>query len=417
MINNKQKIEESITRLSSMGVIPADELQLNLDVIYNSILNEVCSVVPMESPRQIISCLKLVYGSQDKCELSNVVTGDTEKDLYKILAMNGVGAVPYNDNGYATDEVHCSINTTVDGKYLASYENILPHSINIGDEIFDDGVGNLISKQNVVVGNVDYEKGLFTFDTVPASASLSYKFDIYNIMTDRNMVQFVKTFVEVFADLYQLDLDSALVLNDMKGLKIEDNIKNVIPQVLTQQIDQHILSKYFKQAEVNGGLKNEWNSTVDWDSTNRMPVHLLYSDLGSYISRQMGNFAIKHGVLPNVIITTPLSYGILSQSEKFVATIQEDDVNVGTPKVVGFYNNAKVVLTNEPAALGDVSIVLTYKGQSDASAAGIYTPFIPVTLRSVQGAEGGGMIITSNAYSSGGFAMINPDLVEGITII
>lgn len=416
MVNTKQKIKESITRLSSLGVIPADELQLNLDVIYNSILSEVCSVVPMESPRQIISCLKLIYDSENKCELSSVITGDVEKDIYKVLAMNGVGAVPYNDYGYATNEVHCSISANKSGEYLASYQNILPSSINIQDEIFDDGVGNLV-RNDVVVGSVDYSTGLFKFDNAPASATLSYKFDIYNIMTDRNMIKFVKTFVEVFADLYQLDLDSALVLNDFKTLDLKENIDKILPQVLAQQIDQYIMTKYFKQAKVNGGIDNKWSSVADWDTATRVPVNLLYSDLGTYISKKIGEFALKHGVVPNVMLVTPLSYGILSQSEKFIPVNDVEDLNVGTPKVVGYYNNTKVVLTNVPADLGEVSIVLTYKGQSDAQAAGVYTPFIPVTLRTVQGAESAGMIVTSNVYSSGGFVMINPDLVEGITII
>ena len=68
MVNNytKKKVQESITNLSNMGVIPADEVQLNLDVIYNSVLEHICSIVPMESPRQIISCLKLIFGSKNK---------------------------------------------------------------------------------------------------------------------------------------------------------------------------------------------------------------------------------------------------------------------------------------------------------------------------------------------------------------
>lgn len=415
-MNNKKKIQESITNLSNMGIIPADEVQLNLDVIYNSVLNDVCSVIPMESPRQIISCLKLVYDSENKSLIDSLITGDIDKDIYKILAMNGVGAVPFNDNGYPSRDVHCTLITNAEGLYLADYQNILPNTIDIAGEIFDDGNGNLVKKDGTQVGNVDYIKGIFKFiSAIPANAVLNYKFDIYNLLTNRNFIKFVKASIEIFADMYQLDVDSALVLNDFKGLDLKDNIDNIIPQVLTQQIDQYILNKYFKQAELNGALNNKWSSEVKWNGLDRVPVNMLYDDLGSFIDYSIGQFVIKHGVLPNVILVTPLSYSILSSNKKFVAD-NRGDTNAGTPKFVGYYNNTKVILTNNPASYDEVSIVLTYKGQSDAQAAGVYTPYIPVSLRTVNGAEAGGMITTTNAYSISGFTMTNPDLVEGITI-
>lgn len=55
----QEKIKEGITNLSTSGRIPADEVQLNLDVAYDSCLDEICAIIPMESPRQVISYLKL----------------------------------------------------------------------------------------------------------------------------------------------------------------------------------------------------------------------------------------------------------------------------------------------------------------------------------------------------------------------
>lgn len=394
----KQKIYEGITNLSNMGQIPTEEVQLNLDVLYNSILEEVCSIIPIESPRAIISCLQLVYDSENKSKVE--LSGDIEKDAFKLVLMNGVGAVPFDDNGYPTNEVHCIIIPDENNSFLANYNNVIPGTVNIADEFIDDGEGKLINKTSKAeVGTVDYITGLFKFTgAIPASATLSYKYDIYNLEYQRNFTKFVKKYIEVFADLFALDIDSALILNDIKSLDLKANIKNILPQVLSQQIDQFILDKYFKQAKLN--MLNEFDS----------------NDLGTFISNNTNIFIDKQGVMPNVILCNAKAYGLLSASLKFQPTINSDKESqtAGTPKLVGYFNNYKVILTN--SKVKDVDLVLTYKGESDAQAAGIYTPFIPVTLRTVEGGEGGGMITTTNAYSMGGFTMINPDLVVGVKI-
>lgn len=404
--NLKTRIKESITNLSNLGVIPADEAQLNIDVLYNSVLDEVCSVVPMNSPRQIISCLKLIYDSQNKSMTEN-------KDVFKIALMNGV-TVPLDDNGYPTDQVKCSIIPDSDGVFMAHYQKIIPGSIIIDKNITDDGFGKLTDDTGAEKGTVDYDTGCFKVTGLTDKSVVEYKFDIYNLMTNENKIKFVKCFVEVFAELCQLDANIALDVMDMKGLELEKNIKNILPQVLTQQIDQHILHQYFKTA--NNHIVGSWSSDVDWDSKTRVPVQLLYSDLGAFIGTKSAEFAEKNGVVPNVILVNPTGYGILSASEKFIPINDKEDKNAGTPKLVGYYNNAKVILTN---VIEDsfVDIVLTYKGSSEAQTAGVFAPYIPVTLRNVAGMEGGGMTITNNVYSMNGFAMVNPELVEGIKII
>lgn len=399
----KTKIKEGITNLSNMGVIPADEAQLNMDVLYDSILDEVCAVVPMESPRQIVSCLKLIYDSEKKSQIK--LTGDITVDAFKIALMNGVGSVPFNDNGYPTNEVNCTIIPNNDGEFLANYAEIIPGTVNIANEYTDDGEGKLINKTTgAEFGTLNYHSGLFKFTgSLPASANLSYKYDIYNLDYMPNFAKFVKSFVEIFADMFALDINTALVLNDFKGLDLKKNIENILPQVLTQQIDQFILNKYFKQAKLNPvyQIPNITENT--------------YGDVGTHVSKQMGEFITKFGVLPNIIICNPKGYGELSTSIKFQPLTGEDMVKTaGMPKVVGYFNNAKVILTTTSES--DIDIVLTYRGDSDAQAAGVFTPYIPVTLRTVDGMEGGGMITTTNVYSMGGFAMINPDLVKGIVI-
>lgn len=394
----KQKIYEGITNLSNMGQIPTEEVQLNLDVLYNSILEEVCSIIPIESPRAIVSCLQLIYDSENKSKVE--LSGDIEKDAFKLVLMNGVGAVPFDDNGYPTNEVHCIIIPDADNNFLANYANVIPGTVNIADEFIDDGEGKLINKTSKAeVGTVDYISGLFSFTgAIPASATLNYKYDIYNLEYQRNFAKFVKKYIEVFADLFALDIDSALVLNDIKSLDLKANIENILPQILSQQIDQFILDKYFKQAKLN--MIDEFNA----------------DDLGTFISNNTNKFIDKQGVMPNIILCNTKAYGLLSASLKFQPVINSDKESQtsGTPKLVGYFNNYKVILTN--SKINDVDLVLTYKGESDAQAAGIYTPFIPVTLRTVEGGEGGGMITTTNAYSMGGFTMINPDLVVGIKI-
>lgn len=414
MIQNeklKTRIKESITNLSNLGVIPADEAQLNIDVLYNSVLDKVCSIVPMESPRQIISCLKLIYDSKNKS-----MTED--KDVFKMALMNGV-TVPLDDNGYPTNKVKCSIIPDTEGVFLAHYQKIIPGSVSINNgAIIDNGFNKLINADNAVKGTIDYEHGVFNITGLDDKSVVEYEFDIYNLMTNENKIKFVKHFIEVFAELYQLDANVAISLMDMKSLDIQKNIETILPQILTQQIDQYILHKYFELATRPAHNVGSWSSDVDWDSKTRVPVHLLYSDLGAYISVKSAEYAKKNGVVPNVILVNPLGYGILSTSEKFqpVVIAGEEDEITGTPKTVGYYNNARVILTN---VIDDnlVDVVLTYKGPSEAQTAGVFAPYIPVTLRSVKGIEGGGMTITNNIYSMNGFAMVNPDLVEGIKIV
>lgn len=406
----KTKISESITNLSKLGTIPAEELQLNLDVLYNSVLGDVCSIVPMNSVRQVISCLKLIYDSKNKSLDLNA------KDKFKQLLMNGVGGLPCNDGGFPTSDVNCTIILGSDNIYLASYSKIIPGTISIDNGAIIDENGKLTDEANNDYGTVNYDTGVFTFNNNNVEGmNLQYTFDIHNIMTDRNMVKFVKTFVEVFADMYQLDLDSALVLEDMKSLDIKSNIENILPQVLTQQIDQNILDKYFKQAKTN--IVGTWSSDAIWDGNTRVPVSLLYEDLGTFVSIKMSEFANKNGVVPNVILCSPIGYGILSANKNFVPVTDYDSDNTSIPRVVGYYSNAKVILTNTLLDYGDVNIVLTYKGESEAQAAGVYAPFIPVTFRSINGMEASsGLITTSTAYSIAGFVMVNPDLVQGIII-
>ena len=37
----KKRIQEGITNIANLGQIPKDEVQLNLDVLYNSVLNDI----------------------------------------------------------------------------------------------------------------------------------------------------------------------------------------------------------------------------------------------------------------------------------------------------------------------------------------------------------------------------------------
>ena len=91
----KQRIEEKITNLNTLGILPADEVQLNIDVIYNSILNNICSVVPINSPRQVVSdFLKsiTIYGPEVKFYSLNVYTNNQFETAVSGLYCVGDGA-------------------------------------------------------------------------------------------------------------------------------------------------------------------------------------------------------------------------------------------------------------------------------------------------------------------------------------
>lgn len=424
MIKNSKKlkarVEESITNLSNMGVIPADEVQLNLDVVYNSIIDEVCSFVPVDSPNAIVSYLKLIYDSQAK---SLVSTGNVEADAYKLTLMGGTGAVPYDiDGGYPTSNVECTVLTNSDGVFVASFKNIIPGTININNNntnYVDDGNGNIVSKSdsNVSLGTVDYEKAVFTLNTEVSDANLTYRFDIFNLVTSRNFVKYVKQFAQVYCDLYKLDVDAAISLYQFKGLNLKDNIEKITPQVLTQQIDQSVLSRYFDVADTN--VLGSWDSTIDWSKDRTKSVATFYNDLGTYIDFCSINYVNKTGVVPNILICDPKGYSILSSNRKFVSAVFKDEFDyktAGTPKVVGYYNNFKVILVNTTGS--ESNIVMTYKGDSDSQSAGVFCSYIPVKLRSnISGMEGNSTIVTTNAFSMAGLVVTNPDLIAGIKIL
>lgn len=409
----KDRIQERITTLSTIGQIPADEVQLNLDVAYNSILDEILSVVPMESPRQIISSLVLRYGSEGK-EIN-----DDRKDVVDSILMSAVGSFPLDEYGYPTNTVNFESNSK---EFFGKYQNVFPGTVNINNKIFDDSLGNLIdsTKDNAIVGTVDYVSAKFELNDVSETTfNVKYQFGINEIPVNDNAVYFQKKFLEIFAEMYKLDLDTALVLNDVKSIKIKDNIKNILPDVLAHQIDSQILSRYFKQLDLNSTHKVSWDASVDWTYAEGKPtITRKYRDLGSLVALEMAQFTKRTGVYPNVIICDSMSFGILSASNRFKPVDKTEDVDYsGVPRKVGYFNGvAKVFVTNVMNSVENQGrIVLTYKGPSEAQAAAVYTPFIPVTLRTVQGAENN-MVITNNAYSMAGFAITNSDLISGIYV-
>lgn len=432
---DKAKIQEMITNIKNFGPIPADEVQLNIDVIYNSIIDKICSVVPIDSPNQIVSSLRLKYGSADK-DLHN------NKDVNNLTLMSNTGAISLDDYGYATNNVKCEvlpiiITNPVEGEgqeatktatYVCSYKNIIPGTLNIDDTYSDDTLGNVVYKATgLKAGTIDYNKAIITITNYTGDSSASlirYEFDMLNLMTNRNLAYFEKAFYQMFAELYQLDVDTAVVLNDFKGLNLKDNIDKILPQVLAQQIDGKILSKYFELLDNNLIDSKSWSAkgiSFDETSTNSATKH--YMDLGTLLSLERGRFSQKTGVLPNIILCDPVAFGVLSVNRHFKA-IDNDIISGTLPKYAGKFIDADVFVVQhktentDTAEEGSISgsIILTYKGTSDAESSAVLAPYIPVTLRTVNGAEGGGMIATNNIYSMVGFTFTNPELISGIKI-
>lgn len=406
----KQRIEEKITNLNTLGILPADEVQLNIDVIYNSILNNICSVVPINSPRQVVSALRLCYDSEKK-EINN------NKDVYSKALMSEYGSLPLDDAGFPTDEVEFEAQTA---EFLGEYKKIIPGTISITDgKYVDDAKGNIVDATDMttIVGSINYVTAIFKLtDTITLPTHISYRFDIYNLNTDRNFVKFNKTFVEMFARLYQLDADTAVVLDDFKGLNLKDNIDKILPQVLTQQIDQNIITKYFNQLDLT--------STVvgNWDAKTTTTRNTSYKDFGAYVGIRMGKFAKVTGVIPNVIICDALSYNMLRVARGFKYADESADSN-SLPKFVGYFSTAKVFVVQIESETGENNVetgklVITYKGPSEAQSAAVFAPFIPVTLRSIAGGmeNNNAMINTNNIYSICGFKIINPELIQGIKV-
>lgn len=415
---DKVKIQEAITNAKNFGYIPADEVQLNVDVIYNSIMDKICSVVPINSPNQIVSSLRLKYGSKNKAVKDS-------KDIINRTMMNTVGAMPLDLYGYTTDEVEFEATPLVNEdagtiSLIGNYKNIIPGTVNIADKYTDDSLGNLVDAEGATAGTVDYEKALFTINNINSTDALliKYKFDLVNLMTSRNMAYFEKSFNQMFAEQYQLDIDSALVLNDMKELDLKKNIENILPQVLAQQIDGSLISKYFDLADNNIIPVKSW-------SVKNIPSMYDLSYLGIVVDLERGRFAERTGVIPNVIICDPMAYGVLSTNRHFEPIKDENCEFSGLPtKCVGYFNGSIVVVSQhitantETAEEGTYSgtIILTYNGPSDVQSAAICAPYIPVTLRTEQGAEGGGMVINNTAYAMVGFVFNNPELISGIRI-
>ena len=410
MINkNRTKIQERITNLKNLGVIPADEAQLNIDVVYNSVLEEICSVVPMESPRQIISCLRLKYGMPKKS------VNHENKDVVNTFYMNNVGAMPIDEQGYPTNKVQFEATTN---SVIGSFKNILPGTVYIGANYVDDFKGNIIDDNDSIVGTVDYEKAIFTLTNVSIPTNITYKFDLYNIETSRNLAYFEKSNVEVFADMYQLDVDSAVSLNDFKGVNLQQNTDKILPEVLSQQIDNNILNKYFELVDNKLVYTSDWDAeSLVWPYDQGYSVTEFYEDAGTKVGLEMGAFTERTGVVPNIILCDAIGFSILKVHRNFKPVDENDVEYSGTPRKVGYFGTAKVFVVQTNSDITQGKIVITYKGLSEAQAAGVYTPFIPVTLRAVTGAESGGMVVTNNIYSIGGFAFVNPELISGVNLL
>lgn len=435
--SSKKRVSEGITNLANMGLIPADEVQLNLDVLYDSILSDICSVIPMDSPRQIISAFCLVYGDSNKARLpyydadgddytdTTIETMKT-KDAQGYELLSAAGVLPIGDATYPSSVVRCEYIPNESGTFVAPYHAIIPGTIKFeGTSIIDDRDGNIIdSETNSTLGTVDYRLGVITFNggTTPSNLILSYNFDIYDLENKRNTAKFEKRSFEVFADIYSLDIDAALPLFGIKALNLKETIENIVPQVLTHQIDQFVLDRYFDWAKQN--IVGTWSNELASDISGVANTPAVYGEFDRYISTKTGEFARRCGVAPNIMLCTPYGFGVISASYKFIPagdiklTIgnkEKDYNNVGTlPCLMGYFNNYAVYMCSTVGGPGDVNIVLTYKGESDAQSAGAYSPYIPVALRTADGMEGGGMIRTYNAYSIGGFTMINPKLVAGV---
>lgn len=425
----KSKIVESITRLSSLGQIPADEKQLSISALYESILDEIVSVVPVDSPRQVVSALQLKYGMPKKSLIRS--DDNNSKDVVNLAMMNTVGAMPLDEYGYPTKHVEFE---TTSSNFIGAYKNIIPGTVKIGDEYHDNSAGDIVNSMGDVVGSVDYTKAIFNVDSISEATLVKYDFNIYNVDTSRNLVYFQKIFVETFAEAFQLDLDVATVLSDFKGLNLKEDIEAILPSALTQQIDNYILSKYFDQLQLPSTHNFVWDDVDYYNFTYDTGFTLtqFYLDFGTTVCMEMGRFAKRLSIVPNIILCDPVTMGILSCHYAFKPL---DTYNIrhfnGTPKQIGTFNGAKVFVVNYNSSKlstdnfedvvidGNVigSLVITYKGESEAQTAGVYTPFIPVKLREVKtGMESGGMITTNNAYSLGGFSMINPDLISGIIV-
>lgn len=403
MMKNKKlktKIQEGITNLANLGQIPAGEVQLNLDVAYNSVLEDICSVVPVDSPRQIISYLKLCYGSDKKA-------AHNSEDVIDASFMENTGTMPLDENGYITDNVEFTVS---DNSFMGSFGKIVPGTVSIGTMYVDNGEGSIINKTTKeAVGTVDYDTAVFELNFTPANeTAVKYKYDIYNLPTFNNQTYFQKAFTEVFATMFKFDVDSAITLNDSKIINLQQNIDKLLPEVLSQQIDSNILAKYFELADSNIVSKKYWKLT----ESDQYTLTDACADFGTQVGFAMGEFTSKTGVVPNVLLCNSKGLALLRANRGFkpLDDIGSADYYIGAPRLVGYFGTAKVFVTNNKDEKGKV--VITCKGTSEAQTAGVYCPFIPVSLRTVTGSEGGGMIVTNNAYSIGGFKFINKDLIS-----
>ena len=429
----KKKIQESITNLSNLGIIPKDEVQLNLDVMYNSILDDICTIVPMNSPRQVISCFDFVYDSPKKSSVSKYNDKDkVTNDAYKHVYMNNLGATPLNETGYPTDIVTCECTLLKDGYFVANYSDILPQTIKIYDgtssaiNITDDGEGNLVDyNSSNIVGTINYNTGVFKLNEDVTKDNkikyLKYKYNNYDIENYRNSIQLIKRSREIFADLYKLDIDYAVSLESYKSLNIKDRLKTLLPQLLTQQIDKYAINKLIITAE-----KYENNLKYVYNANNKLTDNVIY-DLELKLRLIMSNYAYVNGVMPNIIICDPTTYGYISCIRHFVSNIDEKYTGI-LPRIGGYLGDVKVIVTNfNSIEYPEFSegytglntkgkLVMLYKGVSEAQSVATYTPYVPVSTRFVSGMEGQGMIKTSNVYSISGFTVTNPQLVCSVDL-
>jgi hypothetical protein len=168
--------------------------------------------------------------------------------------------------------------------------------------------------------------------------------------------------------------EAAQDAQSMHGLDVEAEIMAALAQEITVEIDQEILASL---AALSGNTYNYNQATVSGTATfvgdEHAALAVLINRAANLIAQRTRRGAGNWAVVSSEALTVLQS----ATTSAFARTTEGTFEAPTNTKLVGTLNNAMKIYVNSYAATG-TSVLVGYKGSSEADAAAFYCPYVPL---------------------------------------
>jgi hypothetical protein len=168
--------------------------------------------------------------------------------------------------------------------------------------------------------------------------------------------------------------EAAQDAQSMHGLDVEAEIMAALAQEITVEIDQEILASL---ASLSGNTFNYNQATVSGTATfvgdEHAALAVLINRAANLIAQRTRRGAANWAVVSPEALTVLQS----ATTSAFARTTEGTFEAPTNTKLVGTLNNAMKIYVNSYAGTG-TSVLVGYKGSSEADAAAFYCPYVPL---------------------------------------